>query len=556
MEQPTLVEVDIEEIEGLVDRAKHRLRPEDVELLKGLVQTLLMTISLVQKGRANLARLRRLFGLVSSEKTAKVREGMDQERRQGDGKEEDAGTSSRSSSGGTTDARGADGKTTRKGHGRNPASAYPEACQLAVLHEQLSPGQRCPACQRGSLYELQDPARFLRIVGQPPLAAWCWNCQRLRCNGCGMVFTAEPPEEAKGAKHDETAAAMICLLHYGAGTPFHRLETLQRNLSTPLPSSTQWDVVESRSEDLLPAYDALCRTAAQDNVIHNDDTFVRVLAFMGKRRAKLLRHGRLPSPDRTGLFTTGIVTVGEDGRLIALFFTGRRHAGENLATLLEERGEGLDPPILMCDGLDRNIPKEHEVIESNCNSHGRRHFVDAASSFPSESLYVLECLGQVFKVEELCRAEGLSSGERLARHQRDSAPIMAALKAWLDKQTDEKLVEPNSVLGEAISYMTKRWDKLTRFLYVPGAPLHNNAVERILKKAILHRRNSLFYRTQHGATVGDLYMALIHTAELNGENPLHYLTQLMRHPKAVAQDPDRWLPWTYRQTLAADPLLA
>ena len=84
----------------------------------------------------------------------------------------------------------------------------------------------------------------------------------------------------------------------------------------------------------------------------------------------------------------------------------------------------------------------------------------------------------------------------------------------------------------------------------PVSQLRQRIVERALKKAIRHRKNSLFYRSQRGATVGDVYMSLIHTTELDGGNALDYLTELMRHPKAVAENPGAWLPWNYRDALA------
>jgi hypothetical protein len=118
-------------------------------------------------------------------------------------------------------------------------------------------------------------------------------------------------------------------------------------------------------------------------------------------------------------------------------------------------------------------------------------------------------------------------------------------------QFAERKVEPNSGLGEAIAYMSKHWEGLTLFLRVKGAPLDNNVCERALKKAILHRRNSLFYRTLNGARVGDIFMALIYTAELNGVPPFEYLLALLRHPEELAANPAAWMPWTYQATLTA-----
>jgi transposase len=203
----------------------------------------------------------------------------------------------------------------------------------------------------------------------------------------------------------------------------------------------------------------------------------------------------------------------------------------------------------MSDALDRNVPKGHKVFESNCASHARRRLVDQAENFPSECRYLLETYGRVFKIDELCRTRELSDDERLRKHQQESGPLMAEIKKWMEKQFEEKRVEPNSGLGEAFRYMLNRWDKFTLFLRLPGAPLHNNIAERALKLAIRHRNNSLFYRSERGARVGDIYMTLIHTTELQGENPFHYLTELMRHESAVADEPAAWLPWNYRDTL-------
>jgi hypothetical protein len=332
--------------------------------------------------------------------------------------------------------------------------------------------------------------------------------------------------------------------------PLNRLDHLQRDLKTPVPSSTQWDVVKERVELVRPVYDELVRLAAQGSVVHNDDSYMRILQFMGKRRAFLLKKGQLPDPERTGLFTTAIVSIAPERPAIALFFTGRKHAGENLADVLRKRAAELSPPIQMGDALTRNVPDGHKVIESNGLAHGRRKIVDEIENDPAACRYLLERLGLVYEVDETCRQEKLSDQERLSRHQRQSAPVMAEIRQWMQEQFDKKRIEPNSGLGQAFNYLLKRWDKFTLFLQKPGAPLDNNVCERALKMAIQHRNNSLFYRSTRGAQVGDVYMTLLHTAQLHGENPFDYLTALQRHEKAVAEKPGEWLPWTYKDTLA------
>ena len=559
---PEIVEIRREALEGLLARTETRLDPEDHALVKRLVESLDNVTRLVRERGTTIARLRRLFGLASSEKTADVLSkpgaggGSDSPGSSGQDAADRAGAAGAPSPGASdTEAAqvlaGTEGPANKaKGHGRVPASDYPDASHIKVAHESLRPGHACPSCDRGTLYPLKEPARILRIVGQAPLVAVCWDCERIRCSACGEVFTAPAPEEAAGEKHTETAASMMALLRYGAGMPLNRLAHLQRDLATPVPASTQWDIARERSDLVRPVFEELCRQAAQGEVVHNDDTYVRILEFMGKRRAELLRRGELPDPDRTGLFTTAVVSRTHDGKAITLFLTGRKHAGENLGDVLGRRAAGLPPPILMSDALDRNLPKGHAVVESNCLAHGRRHIVDEAANFPAECRYLLEALGKVFQVEDRCRKQGLSPEARLRLHQSESGPIMDDLEKWMTAELDDKRVEPNSGLGQAINYLLKRWDKLTLFLRAPGAPLENNICERALKKAIRHRNNSLFYKTQRGARVGDIWMSLIHTAEINGDNPFHYLTVLQRHTKAVAASPADWLPWNYRDTLA------
>ena len=167
---------------------------------------------------------------------------------------------------------------------------------------------------------------------------------------------------------------------------------------------------------------------------------------------------------------------------------------------------------------------------ANCLAHGRRQFTEVADSFPDECRYVLESLSAVYGFDAEAKERSLTVGERLTFHRTHSAPVMEDLRQWMDAQFAEHKTEPNSGLGKAISHLLRHWMKLTLLFRQQGAPLDNNIVERALKKAILHRNNALFYKMMNGARVGDLFMRLIHTCELNKVNPFDYLTELLRHP--------------------------
>jgi transposase len=432
------------------------------------------------------------------------------------------------------------GESAPTGHGRNGATAFTGANRVPIAHATLHAGDQCPECRQGKVYRQKEPATLVKFVGRAPLEATVFEMERLRCNACGEVFTADEPRTAGADKYDETAVAMIALLKYGTGVPFKRLEKLQEHLGMPLPATTQWDLMAAAAKPMRPALEELIRQAAQGGVMHNDDTGMRIL-----------RLTREPGDKRTGTFTSGIVSM-VGTWTIALFFTGWKHAGENLAEVLKQRARELPAPIQMSDALSRNSPKVEgvELLQANCLAHGRRQVVEVADNFPEECRYVLETLRDVYHHDAQAREQAMSPEQRLRFHQERSEPLMKGLHEWMEAQLAEHKTEPNSGLGKAISYLLNHWPKLTLFLRQAGAPIDNNIVERALKKAILNRKNALFYKTLNGAGVGDLFMSLIHTCELNGANPFDYLTQLQRHAAELKRQPSEWMPWNYRDTLA------
>ena len=524
--------VPLEQLQAILQRTKAVLNEQDQSTLQSAVQTLVfLTEELAAKG-ATIERLRRMLFGATTEKTARVvPAGQDHSVAGLYGPDED--------------------KTKPAGHGRNAAAAYHGARKIKVGHLSLCTGSQCPECPKGKVYPLAEPAVLVRVTGMAPLSATVYEMERLRCNLCGQVFTAASPAGVGEAKYDHTAAVMVGLLKYGAGLPFNRIERLQRAMGIPLPAATAWDLVRRAADMLLPVHGRLIEEAAQGEVLHNDDTSVKILEFCASRQPDAEEDKGQEDEhhqDRRGVFTSAIVAQAGTRR-IALFFSGRKHAGENLADLLAHRAAELTGPIQMCDALSRNTPAELKTVLASCLAHARRRFVEVADNFPEECRYLLESLRQVYHNDALARERGMSDEQRLGFHQAESAAVMTALEGWLAEQIEQRKVEPNSGLGEAIGYMRKHWSKLTLFLRVPGAPLDNNVCERALKKAILHRKNALFYKTLNGARVGDAFMSLIHTAEIGGVDPFPYLVALLRHHQQVAENPGDWMPWNYTATV-------
>ena len=551
---PEIIEVDNTQLEEVLRRVEQALDDKDATLIRAVFQSYAYVADLVEDKNTSIRRLRQLFFGSRTEKTESV---VGRASQKPDAPAANGAARATPSTAGEPATSEPDAsiwgtaatEPAPPGHGRNGADAYRGAARIDVPHPSLRAGDPCPACREGTVYA-KAPGVVVRITGQPPLAATIYQLQKLRCHLCGQVFTAPAPTAAGDRKYAATAGSMIGLLKYGSGLPFNRLEGLQGYMDIPLPASTQWDIVQAVAANLAPAFAELIRQAAQGDVLHNDDTTVKILELMGQR-------GRPEDPasaagedndadPRTGLFTSGVVAL-RDGHRVALFFSGRQHAGENLAQVLKHRAAELPPPIQMCDALSRNLPGELQTIVAHCLAHARRQFVDVYDRFPEPCRYLLETLAVVYHNDAVARERQLSPAARLQWHQQESQPTMQQLHGWLTRQLHEKLTEPNSALGGAIRYMLKHWERLTLFLRQAGAPLDNNLCERALKKAILHRKNALFYKTQNGARVGDLFMSLIYTCQLNEANPFDYLTQLQEHANQLAANPPRWMPWNYRE---------
>ena len=583
--KPTIVELNMDKLEEILRRLEAKeLGADDYETIKAVIGSYVYLVNVVGDKDTTIRRLRQMLFGAKTEKTSAVIGGVkgaeggaaspgaeavpDSPTGTMQSMVAEAEASAKADAEVPPEARTeSDSQTSNEGngHGRNGADAFTGAEKIEVRHESLQAGDPCPKCEQGTLYDTRRPGVLVRLVGQAPVKAMVYYLQKLRCNPCGALFAAKPPKGVDPEeKYDPTVGSMIALLKYGNGMPFHRQETLQGNLGIPLSDSTQWDIVDAQAERAEPIWKELVRQAAQGDVVHNDDTGVKILELMGERaRQAALENtdddtaedsaedsAKELGPERTGMFTTGIVATG-DGHKIALFLSGRQHAGENLKDVLRRRAAELPPPIQMSDALSRNLPGELKTIVANCLAHGRRQFVDVADLFPEECQHVLEMLAVVYHNDAIARERNLSPEERLLFHQAESGPTMEELHVWLVRQFDERRVEPNSGLGKAISYLLRHWDKLTLFLRVAGAPLDNNICERALKKAIRHRRNSLFYKTPHGAHVGDIFMSLIATCELCGANPFDYLTELDRHAIQAASNPAAWMPWSYREAVAS-----
>jgi transposase len=550
MKQPEDVQLSREEGEALIERIeRNALSAEDRRLLVKLLTFYFWLLFALREAKLSLKRLK---ALVFGEKPKQPNPPASGGTAGGGGPNEGETAPSPSPDGSSAAASPPpEKKPPLPGHGRQGADVYRAARTVAGRQEELAVGERCRACGRGTLYRL-PPGVEMGLDGQALVAAVRYELEKVRCSACGQGFTAAIPAAAGTDKYTARARAILALARYYLGLPWYRLEGVQALVGVPVADATQGDQAELVGDWSYPVFKCLATMAAQGEVIFQDDTPQRVLTLRKENqqaRARAQAQGKAKPDGRTGRQTTAlIVQMGE--RRICLYYTGRRHAGENLAALLTKRDPGRDKPLVMSDALSRNNAEETTLIRGHCLAHGRRQFSDLADDFPAERAVVVNALKLIYDHDDEARDQGLSAQGRLVYHQEYSAPVFTMLKTWLEQQTAERLVEPHSSLGKALASMLEHGATLTRVVTEPGAPLDNNSAERAWKLAIRQRKNSLFYATAPSAYIASILTSVSATCVQAGSNALAYLVAIQEHRQEVRAHPRAWLPWHDEAALA------
>src|SRR3954454_2158250 len=456
-----------EEIESLLERVRrNQLGEQDLRLLERLLRLLLSVIRFLEQKNTSLARLKRLlFGPPPDPPSSPPPASP---------------VSTEPSGTALSPVTAPEPPPKRPGHGRLPGSAYSGATPVRCLHPQLHPGAGCPDpfCG-GRLFDTAAPAIFIRLTGQPLVGATRFEQQVLRCSTCQQRYTAPLPEGVPTEKYDATADVAIVMAKYAAGLPFHRLAQKQQSCGVPVPESVQWERCEAVADALLPVYLYGRTLASQAEVLIGDDTGVQILSCCQENQQRT-------EGERHGLHTTGIVAQSRTPpQPVVLYISGRQHAGENVGDLLRSRPSEWAPPLQVGDALAAHWSHGFPVIAVKCLAHARRQFTDIEDLFPNECAHVREALATVYRCDAETRT--MTPEQRLAHHQRHSAPVLEQLQRWIEEQFQERRVEPNSVLGKALAYLQRHWDGLTQFLRYRQAPLDTNVVERVLKRVVLHR---------------------------------------------------------------------
>lgn len=542
---PADIEILIEKLE------QNKLEERERRLIVALLRTFLYVVAQLQEKKITLLKIKEMiFGRKSEKNKREKEKSKEGEKETAEGGPEGSGDGEQSQEpkNEKQESDGAVCAPDKRGHGRNPVSAYPGAKKVRCKHRQLKSGQSCPGSRcEGRIYPVIRPHHFTQFTGQPAITVTIYEQEVLRCNDCGKEYEAPLPEGVSPKRYDETADAQIAISKCGLGTPYNRSAALQRDCGMPVSESVMAERCEAVADALFPIYQEMRRQAANGKVFYGDDTPARILELMKENK------GKEPG-ERVGMQTSGIVVRTEEGAYIALYMSGRKHAGENMEELFKMRSPKLELPIQMGDALAANWSGEKERIQAVCLAHARRKFWEIRSFYPNECGYVLERIGKIYQNEEATK--GMRPEQRLEYHQTHSGEIMEELREWMEGEMAEKKVEPNSSLGKAVKYFLKNYSGLSAFLGHGEAPLDNNQAERALKPVVMIRKNSYFYKTGHGANVGAIILSMISSCRLNGTNVWNWMVSVLKRESEARRNPAAFLPWVYKGEAAEDEALA
>jgi hypothetical protein len=450
-----------------------------------------------------------------------------------------------------------------KGHGRNGVDAYVNATHFDHELQQGIIGQLCQDCGpgrgRGRMTHYREKV-IVWIVGQPLFAAQVHHYEQARCRICGKIIRATGPAEvlegvgSSYITYDGSACAMLIVMHYFAGFPFKRLESLHQGWGVPMPDANQWEIVDVCADHLGPLYKALEQHGIQNALSFRiDDTGSMVISIRQQIHAEIAaleRLGESTQDVRTGINATGVYFETAEG-VVLLFYTGRHHAGEIIDQLIQHRQRTKPKLVKVTDGASKNFAhgQEDKLIEATCNAHAFLKFRAIKDSYPAEYAVAGEVYKKVFDHDDEAKARGLTPTERMHYHREHSKPLMEKLKTMCADKIKSKLVEPSSLLWEPLTFIINQWSRLTKFYEEPGIPLDTNLVEQQLVIPVRYLAGSFNYKTHNGAEVGDLHMSLVATARANGVEPVAYLTDCLRNHEDLAQRPQDYLPWVYRERI-------
>jgi transposase len=351
------------------------------------------------------------------------------------------------------------------------------------------------------------------------------------CQGCHeYIVSAARRDEIvdRGILGDELVV-QATVDHYENAVPWERMERQARQQDVPLSANTLAATAGKMIDLFDPIVGHIFKKVVDSNYLALDATSMPVLDI----------------DHPLGLRTSTLWLLQGERSYSYFLYAESGHAHH-----LVKKLEGVKLASVMCDGsATNNCVERLGGDRGGCNAHARRKLVEAVRGGDQRALAALELFAKIFHVDAESRRAGETVAQRLERRQRQSAPLVDELRAWVNARLGD--VEPKTTLGRAVGYMHKQWTRLTRFLHDPVMELTNNDVERGLRTWVLDRKTWMFCGHAQSARRAADALTIITTCKNLGIDPRCYMRDTLRRILDGESDLDALLPENYKPRPAA-----
>lgn len=371
--------------------------------------------------------------------------------------------------------------------------------------------------------------RVIRTI-RPKYA--CRQCEGANDEGATVKIAPLPARILPKSLATAGLLAHVLTAKFVDALPFYRQEKQFSRLGVEINRASMCNWAMKAAEACQPLLNLLEEEVLAGPVINADETTVQVLNEPGR------------SPTTKSYMW--IFLRGDPGKKALIYRYHPTRAGDVAGNFLRDyQGYVQTDGYSGYDFLDH----KKDVIHIGCWAHARRKFMDVIKSQgknpkkTGSADVALKYIRELYRIEKEASESGLSPEGIHELRRKKALPILEEFKGWLAQKSLQ--TPPKGLLGQAISYSLRQWDRLVGYLADGRLSPDNNGAENAIRPFVVGRKNWLFSGTPEGAAASAALYSLIETAKANDLEPYSYLRHIFEKlPTATTlEDVEALLPW-------------